>query len=120
MAGSAYQAACMNYRGSTSRAVNAKLSCALRPVVFVREAFEHWGRFEFPDHGQPLAIGTWGIARVRTRVEHAIGGVKRYRISKDQLRNWNQDSRDQVMETCCRLHNFRLKFRPWHYFSTAL
>lgn len=60
------------------------------------------------------------IARVRIRVEHAIGGVKRYRIVKDQLRNWKQDFRDRVMETCCGLHNFRLNFRPWHYFSSAL
>ena len=60
------------------------------------------------------------ISRVRIRVEHTIGGVKRYRIVKDQLRNWKQDFRDQVMETCCGLHNFRLNFRPWHYFSTAL
>jgi hypothetical protein len=60
------------------------------------------------------------ISRVRIRVEHAIGGVKRYRIVKDQLRNWKQDFRDQVMETCCGLHNFRLNFRPWHYFSTGL
>jgi len=60
------------------------------------------------------------ISRVRIRVEHAIGGVKRYRIVKDQLRNWKQDFRDQVMETCCGLHNFRLNFRPWHYFSSAL
>jgi hypothetical protein len=28
------------------------------------------------------------ISRVRIRVEHAIGGVKRYRIVKDQIRNW--------------------------------
>jgi hypothetical protein len=60
------------------------------------------------------------ISRVRIRVEHAIGGVKRYRIVKDQVRNWKQDFRDQVMETCCGLHNFRLNFRPWPYFSTAL
>jgi len=60
------------------------------------------------------------ISRVRIRAEHAIGGVKRYRIVKDQLRNWKQDFRDQVMETCCGLHNFRLNFRPWHYFSTGL
>ena len=55
------------------------------------------------------------IAKVRIRVEHAIGGVKRYRIVKDKLRNWKQDFRDKVMETCCGLHNFRLNFRPWHY-----
>ncbi len=55
------------------------------------------------------------IARVRVRVEHAIAGVKRYRIVKDPLRNWKKGFRDQVMETCCGLHNFRLNFRPWHY-----
>jgi hypothetical protein len=60
------------------------------------------------------------ISRIRIRVEHAIGGVKRYRIVKDQLRNWKRDFRDMVIETCCGLHNFRLNFRPWHYFSTAV
>jgi hypothetical protein len=55
------------------------------------------------------------ISRIRVRVEHAIGGVKRYRIVKDQLRNWKQGFRDRVMETCCGLHNFRLNFRPWCY-----
>jgi hypothetical protein len=57
------------------------------------------------------------ISSVRIRVEHAIDGVKRYRIVKDQLRNWKTDFRDKVMETCCGLHNFRLRFRPWAYFS---
>jgi hypothetical protein len=57
------------------------------------------------------------ISRVRIRVEHAIGGVKRYRIVKDQIRNWKRGFRDSVMETCCGLHNFRLNFRPWAYFS---
>ncbi len=55
------------------------------------------------------------ISSLRIRVEHAIGGVKRYRIVKDQLRVRKDDFRDQVMETCCGLHNFRLNFRPWHY-----
>jgi hypothetical protein len=55
------------------------------------------------------------ISSIRVRVEHAIGGVKRYRIVKDKIRNWKDDFRDQVMETCCGLHNFRLNFRPWHY-----
>ena len=60
------------------------------------------------------------ISRIRIQVEHAIGGVKRYRIVKDQLRNWKQGFRDQVMETCCGLHNFRLNFRSWDYFSSAI
>ena len=55
------------------------------------------------------------ISSIRVRVEHAIGGIKRYRIVKDKIRNWKADFRDQVMETCCGLHNFRLIFRPWHY-----
>ena len=55
------------------------------------------------------------ISKIRIRVEHAIGGVKRYRIVKDKIRNWKKGFRDQVMETCCGLHNFRLNFRPWHY-----
>ena len=38
-------------------------------------------------------------------------------IVKDQLRNWKAGFRDQVMEACCGLHNFRLRFRPWSYFS---
>ena len=59
------------------------------------------------------------ISRIRVRVEHAINGVKRYRIVKDQLRNWKANFRDQVMETCCGLHNFRLRFRSWSYFSVV-
>jgi hypothetical protein len=55
------------------------------------------------------------ISKIRIRVEHAIGGVKRYRIVKDKIRNWKQGFRDKVMETCCGLHNFRLNFRPWRY-----
>lgn len=59
------------------------------------------------------------ISRVRIRIEHAIGGVKRYRIVKDKIRNWKENFRDKVMETCCGLHNFRLGFRPWHYEALA-
>ena len=59
------------------------------------------------------------ISTIRVRVEHAIGGIKRYRIVKDQLRNWKANFRDQVMETCCGLHNFRLRFRPWSYFAVT-
>jgi hypothetical protein len=54
-------------------------------------------------------------SQVRVRSEHTIGGVKRYRIVKDQSRNWKEGFRDRVMETCCALHNFRLNFRPWRY-----
>ena len=59
-------------------------------------------------------INGW-ISSFRIRVEHAINGVKRYRMVKDEIRNWKPGFRDAVLETCCGLHNFRLNFRPWHY-----
>ena len=55
------------------------------------------------------------ISRLCIRVEHAIDGIKRYRIVIDELRNRRDDFRDRVMETRCGLQNFRLNFRPWHY-----
>lgn len=55
------------------------------------------------------------ISSIRIRVEHAISGIKRYRIVKDKLRNTKKGFTDLVMETCCGLHNFRLNFRPWSY-----
>lgn len=59
-------------------------------------------------------VNGW-IASIRIRVEHAISGVKRYRMIKDKIRNWKKGFRDSVIETCCGLHNFRLQFRPWNY-----
>jgi hypothetical protein len=55
------------------------------------------------------------ISAIRIRIEHAIGGVKRFRIVKDKIRLLKDRIRDTVMETCCGLHNFRLQYRPWHY-----
>jgi hypothetical protein len=55
------------------------------------------------------------ISSIRIRIEHAIGGVKRYRIVKDKIRLWKDRVRDTIMETCCGLHNFRLQYRPWNY-----
>ena len=57
------------------------------------------------------------ISSISIRIEHAIGGVKRYRIVKDKIRLLKDRVRDTVMETCCGLHNFRLQYRPWHYAS---
>jgi DDE superfamily endonuclease len=57
------------------------------------------------------------ISSIRIRIEHAIGGVKRYRIVKDKIRLFKDGIRDTIMETCCGLHNFRLQYRPWHYAS---
>jgi len=55
------------------------------------------------------------ISSIRLRIEHAMGGVKRYRIVKDTIRLLKDGMRDTVMETCCGLHNFRLLYRPWNY-----
>jgi hypothetical protein len=55
------------------------------------------------------------ISSIRIRIEHAIGGVKRYRIVKDKRRLLKDGIRDPIMETCCGLHNFRLQYRPWYY-----
>jgi DDE superfamily endonuclease len=57
------------------------------------------------------------ISSIRIRIEHAIGGVKRYRIVKDKIRLLKDGLRDTMMETCCGLHNYRLQYRPWHYAS---
>lgn len=50
-------------------------------------------------------------ARERVVVEHAIGGVKVWRIVKEQIRSWLHPVRDQVMQLACGLHNFRLECR---------
>jgi DDE superfamily endonuclease len=54
---------------------------------------------------------------IRIRLEHAIGGVKRYRMVKDTIRLFKDGIRDTIMETCCGLHHFRLQYRPWQYAS---
>ena len=53
------------------------------------------------------------INSIRVRIEHAISGIKRCRIVKDKLRLWREHVHDMVMETCCGLHNYRLRYRPW-------
>jgi DDE superfamily endonuclease len=64
----------------------------------------------------PLETATnRAISSIRIRIEHAIGGVKRYRMVKDKIRLLKDGIRDTIMETCCGLHNFRLQYRPWHY-----
>ena len=57
------------------------------------------------------------ITSIRVRIEHTMSGIKRCRIVKDKLRLWREGIHDMVMETCCGLHNFRLKYRPWTYRS---
>ena len=60
------------------------------------------------------SVNQW-LSSLRVRIEHAIGGVKRYRIVKDKIRCSKPGFKDAVFETCCGLHNFRLNFRPWSY-----
>jgi DDE superfamily endonuclease len=54
------------------------------------------------------------IASLQIHIEHAIGGVKRYRMVKDKIRLLKDGIRDSIVETCCGLHNYRLQYRPWH------
>ena len=60
------------------------------------------------------------IASERMRIEHAICGVKRCRIVKETIRYWKDGIRDLVMEIACGLHNFRLRYRPWHHDTLKL
>ncbi len=51
------------------------------------------------------------ISKQRVVVEHAIGGVKTWRVVKEQFRSWCHALRDRVMYLACGLHNFRLACR---------
>jgi DDE superfamily endonuclease len=63
----------------------------------------------------PEKAANRAISSLRIRIEHVIGGVKRYCIVKDKIRLLKDGIRDTIMETCCGLHNFRLQYRPWNY-----
>jgi hypothetical protein len=51
------------------------------------------------------------ISSLRVEVEHQIGGIKRCQILVQKFRNRVDDFVDDVMETACGLHNFRLSYR---------
>ena len=51
------------------------------------------------------------ISSQRVAVEHAIGGVKIWRVVKGVFRSWSRRLRDRVMVLTCGLHNFRLMCR---------
>lgn len=55
------------------------------------------------------------IAKVRVRVEHAIGSVKRMRIVKDVCRLTKDDFRQSIFRTCAALHNLRVRIKPFDY-----
>jgi len=50
-------------------------------------------------------------AAQRVVVEHAIGGIKNWRIVKDKIRSHRHKLRDQVMLIACGLHNFKIKLK---------
>lgn len=51
------------------------------------------------------------ISKIRVEVEHQIGGIKRCQIVVQKFRNRVDHYADDVMETACGLHNFRLTHR---------
>lgn len=51
------------------------------------------------------------ISSERVEIEHQIGGIKRCKIVVDKFRNRIAHYVDDVMETACGLHNFRLTHR---------
>jgi hypothetical protein len=53
------------------------------------------------------------IARRRVRLEPINSRVKRCRIVHDICRLRKAGVQDLVMEVCCALHNFRVRFTPW-------
>lgn len=55
------------------------------------------------------------IASEKMRIEHTIGSMKRCRSIKDTLRYWQDRVRDMVLAIAAGLHNWRLRYRPWHY-----
>ncbi len=55
------------------------------------------------------------VSAFRVRIEHAIGSIKRYRILKDECRLRKNQFTHKIFLTCAALHNFRLRFHPFHY-----
>ena len=55
------------------------------------------------------------ISSIRVRIEHVIGDIKRYRIIHDIIRSSCSEFRDAVTETCCGLHNFRMRLKRREY-----
>jgi hypothetical protein len=51
------------------------------------------------------------ISKERVEIEHQIGGIKRCKIVTDIFRNRKDYYGDDVFETACGLHNFRLHHR---------
>ncbi|MEM1279645.1 MAG: transposase family protein [Cyanobacteria bacterium P01_H01_bin.152] len=56
-------------------------------------------------------LNNQNISSIRVEVAHHIGGIKRCQILVQPFRNWLDHFVDDVMETACGLHNFRLTYR---------
>lgn len=55
------------------------------------------------------------ISSHRVRIEHFIGGVKRFRIVKDECRARKNSIVDRVIGTCAGLYNLRIRHNPPQY-----
>lgn len=67
--------------------------------------------FKKPRNGELCELKKWFnkyVSKIRICVEHAINGVKRCRVVKDKCRHFRQHFRDQVIDICTGLHNFRV------------
>jgi hypothetical protein len=67
--------------------------------------------FKKPKNGELTGIQKWFnqyVARIRITVEHAINGVKPSHFVKNKCRHFCHQFRDQIIETCTGLHNFRV------------
>lgn len=53
------------------------------------------------------------ISQRRVRIEHVNSSVKRCRMVKEAIRLTKKGMRDLVMEVCCALHNFRVRWSAW-------
>ncbi len=55
------------------------------------------------------------ISSIRVHIEHVIGDIKRYRITRDIIRLSCSELRDMVMEPWCGWHTFRIWLKRKKY-----
>lgn len=53
------------------------------------------------------------ISSSRVYVEHVIGSTKRWNCVHHICRLRVQGVQDMLMEICCGLHNFKVRYQPW-------
>ncbi len=51
------------------------------------------------------------LAQWRVRIEHAIGGIKRYRILAERIRLKSINQMNTILEVCAGLWNLRIRLR---------